>query len=155
MNSLIHAIALASVIVTPIGTFAETVQDDMFVKIPIADYEALTNKIQSMWTYANSTEDGRVGLHGKRVSRIVNDSDKTVTLEYSDGYRFVDRMKPSDLAKSPSKLKSASPRRKPAHMSDAQWEFVQKTEMISSGKPRRVNAVFGPGGKVESVTEAK
>lgn len=156
MHNIIHSLALATALITPLGTIAETVNDEQFVQISIFDYIALTNQIRAMWTYANSTEQGRVSLHGKRVSRIIDAESKTMTLEYSDGYKFIESMKPQVVRDAePKKATAPTLRKKPPHMSDEQWKFVQKTDMISSGTPKRVNAVFGPGGKVKSVSEAK
>jgi lipopolysaccharide export LptBFGC system permease protein LptF len=156
MHNIIHSLALASALITPLGTIAETVNDEQFVQIAISDYIALTNQIHAMWIYANSTEQGRVSLHGKRVSRIIDTESKTVTLEYADGYRFIESMKPQEVRQiEPKKETAPTPRKKPSHMSDEQWKFVQRAETISSKTPKRVNAVFGPGGKVKSVTEAK
>lgn len=161
MHNIIHSLTLATTLITPIGTIAETVNDEQFVQISIADYVALTNQIHAMWSYANSTDQRRVSLHGKRVSRIIDTESKTITFEYADGYKFIEPMKPQEVRQIDTNKSTTSlprkklPRKKPAHMSDEQWKFVQKTETISSGIPRRVNAVFGPGGNVKSVTEAK
>lgn len=156
MNNIIYSLALATTLITPLGTTAETVNDEMFVQLPAAEYVALTNQIYAMWHYANSTEQGRVSLHGKRVSRIIDTKSKTVILEYADGYKYIESMKPQEIREiEPKKTPTPTPRKKPVHMSDEQWKFVQKADMISSGTPKRVNAVFGPGGKVKSVTEAK
>lgn len=156
MNNIIYSLALATTLITPLGTTAETVNDEMFVKLPYAEYVALTNQIYAMWHYANSTEQGRISLHGKRISRIIDTKSKIVILEYADGYKYIESMKPQEVRQiEPKKESAPSPRKKPSHMSDKQWQFVQRAEMISSKTPKRVNAVFGPGGKVKSVTEEK
>ena len=160
MHDIIYSLALAATLVTPLGTIAESVNDEQFVQIPISDYVILTNKIYSMWSYANSTEQGRSRLHGKRISRTVDAESKVIVYEYADGYKYIDQMKPHEVRQFVPQTNTTTTtvikRTKPNGMSDEQWEFVRKrSDTISAQKPRSVNAVFGPGGKVKSVTEAK
>ena len=153
MFNVISGIILATTLITPIGTNAETVNDEMQVLIPYSDYVILTNRIYSMWAMANSTENGRVSMHGARTRRTVDVEEKTVTLEYSDGYIYIEHMKQQKsstiVPHTNTTATAKSKPRRPKHMSDAQWEFVQKN---SSKERKRVNAVFAPGGKVQSIS---
>lgn len=154
MFNVISCIILAATLITPIGTNAETVNDEQFVQISVGDYVILTNKIYTMWEYANATEQGRVSLHGNRVSRTVDTESKTVTFVYADGYIFIERMKTqrsSAIVPHTNTTATATSRlmKRPKHMSDAQWKFIQEN---SIKKPRLVNAVFAPGGKVQSIS---
>ena len=160
MHNIIYSLVLATTLITPLGTIAETVKDEQFVQISISDYVAMTNKVYYMWVYAHSTEQGRVSLHGKRVSRTVDVESKVIVYEYADGYKYIEQMKPQEVRQFVTQTNATETtvikRTKPKRMSDEQWEFVKKrSDTISAQKPRRVNAVFGPGGKVKSVTEEK
>lgn len=154
MNNIIYGIALAATLITPIGTYAETVNDDLFVQIPISDYVILTNQIHAMWTQVHSTEQGRVGIHGSRVGRIVDVENKTVTFEYSDGYKYTDKMSNSDIRKFVPKSgtnetvkTNRHKRARPQGMSDAQWEFVQKADMISAKRKELIRKTSNVSGE--------
>lgn len=140
MNNIINIISLATILITPIGTVAETVNDDLYVQIPVSDYVILTNQIHAMWIQAHSTESGRVGIHGSRVGRVVDAENKKITLEYEDGYKHVIGMSVHDLRQFAPDLftnrnaavSNPTKRTRPRRMSDAQWEFVQKTDAVKS-----------------------
>jgi hypothetical protein len=140
MNNIINIISLATTLITPIGTIAETVDDDLYVQIPVGDYVILTNQIHAMWVQANSTESGRVGIHGHRVGRVIDADNKKITLEYADGYRHVSEMSVKDLRQFVPDLftnrnatvSNPIKRTRPRRMSDAQWEFIQKTDAMRS-----------------------
>lgn len=91
------------------------------VMLSVDEYELLTNQVAAAWKSVNSTESGRVSIHGKRVKASAMTAPAAMVFQYADGYIHTEPVKTAENAKP----KKPEPRRerKPAWMSEAQWEF--------------------------------
>lgn len=103
------------------------------------EYEMLTGRVEKVWAGLNSTEDGRIRLHGKRVDQFPTNAVKVTV--YADGYRHLERM----VVKAPARpvvrnvKKTPQEPRKPFGISDRQWKFRQRRKEALSGKAKEVS----------------
>lgn len=102
------------------------------------EYEMLTGRVEKVWAGLNSSEDGRIKLHGMRVDQTETNNTKVTT--YSDGYRHMERMAPKRPARPVVRTGRARPPEpvKPSGISDRQWKFRQKRKEALSGKVKEI-----------------
>lgn len=55
-------------------------------------YAALTGRLDIVWKSMNSTEDGRIKIHGKRVDQTVDEKESVKHTVYQDGFVFTEKM---------------------------------------------------------------
>lgn len=117
--------------------------DQRFVLIDADEYAMLTGNVAKVWTALNSTEDGRVKLHGRRVlTEIITNEAKKVT-HYADGYRFAEEMPVRRSASAVVLRKSgtATEAPRPAGVSPRAWEMRKRLADRKAGKAREVTVV--------------
>lgn len=109
------------------------------------EYAMLTGNVAKVWAALNSTDDGRVKLHGKRVLTEILTNEATKVTHYADGYRFAEKMP----KRTPPRPPAAKPRRpkawpnptRPANVSPRAWEMRKRLAERKAGKVREVNVV--------------
>lgn len=97
------------------------------VIVPPDAYAALTGRLDIVWKSMNSTEDGRIKIHGKRVDQTVDEKESVKHTVYQDGFVFTEKM----IRKStrPVIVDGKKPRRKlkkPNRVSQLHWEMMKK-----------------------------
>jgi len=90
------------------------------------EYSALMTRLDAMWTYFNSTRDGRVKLHGKIVTTSIDSEAKEKVETHVDGYTHREKMTPK--VDRPSVVVSRRPPMKPSGISDRQFEMRKRLE---------------------------
>ncbi len=76
------------------------------VIMAVDDYAAVTGAITHLVTTMNSTEEGRVKLHGRRKGVTVYKDGLFTVTEYEDGYRHTEEMVNRREIKAAPKLKN-------------------------------------------------
>ena len=139
------------------------IDDFRYVAIAPSVWDDLTNTVERLkdmsakrWNMEHKTVAGRAAWHGQATNRIV--SATSVTWLYADGYTYtetdtnaVKRVRPPTA---PKRLPSA-PAKKPSPTLPPRLAEKREAMKSRAGEVREVNAVFGPGGKVLKVEEAK
>lgn len=97
------------------------------VIVPPDAYAALTGRLDIVWKSMNSTEDGRIKIHGKRVDQTVDEKESVKHTVYQDGFVFTEKM----IRKStrPVIVDGKKPSRKlkkPNRVSQRHWEMMKK-----------------------------
>lgn len=109
------------------------------------EYEMLTGNVAKVWAALNSTDDGRVKLHGKRVLTEIFTNEATKVTHYADGYRFAEKMPkrtpPRPPAAEPRRPKARPEPTRPANVSPRAWEMRKRLAERKAGKVREVNVV--------------
>lgn len=109
------------------------------------EYAMLTGNVAKVWAALNSTDDGRVMLHGKRVLTEILTNEATKVTHYADGYRFAEKMPkrtpPRPPAAKPSRPKAWPNPTRPANVSPRAWEMRKRLAERKAGKVREVNVV--------------
>lgn len=116
-----------------------------FVSIDEDEYAMLTGNVAKVWAALNSTDDGRVKLHGKRVLTEILTNEATKVTHYADGYRFAEKMPkrtpPRPPAAVPRTPKARPEPTRPANVSPRAWEMRKRLAERKAGKVREVNVV--------------
>ena len=109
------------------------------------EYAMLTGNVAKVWAALNSTDDGRVKLHGKRVLTEILTNEATKVTHYADGYRFAEKMPkrtpPRPPAAEPRRPKARPEPTRPANVSPRAWEMRKRLAERKAGKVREVNVV--------------
>ena len=109
------------------------------------EYTMLTGNVAKVWAALNSTDDGRVKLHGKRVLTEILTNEATKVTHYADGYRFAEKMPkrtpPRPPAAVPRTPKARPEPTRPANVSPRAWEMRKRLAERKAGKVREVNVV--------------
>lgn len=109
------------------------------------EYAMLTGNVAKVWAALNSTDDGRVKLHGKRVLTEILTNEATKVTHYADGYRFAEKMPkrtpPRPPAAVPRTPKARPEPTRPANVSPRAWEMRKRLAERKAGKVREVNVV--------------
>jgi len=97
-----------------------------------AEYAMITGKVDQVWRSLNSSEDGRVSLHGARVRTEVDTNLAVRVAVYKDGYRHSVPME--------VKRHAALPPRpvKNTRISDRQEKFREALKARKNAKPKEV-----------------
>lgn len=91
------------------------------------EYAVLTGRLDIVWKSMNSTENGRIKIHGKRVDQTVDEKEFMKHTVYQDGFVFTEKM----IRKStrPVIVDGKKPSRKlekPNRVSQRHWEMMKK-----------------------------
>lgn len=109
------------------------------------EYEMLTGNVAKVWAALNSTDDGRVKLHGKRVLTEILTNEATKVTHYADGYRFTEKMPkrepPRPPAAVPRKYKAKTEPPRPANVSPRAWDMRKRLAERKAGKVREVTVI--------------
>lgn len=109
------------------------------------EYAMLTGNVAKVWAALNSTDDGRIKLHGKRVLTEILTNEATKVTHYADGYRFAEkipkRTPPRPPAAVPRTPKARPEPTRPANVSPRAWEMRKRLAERKAGKVREVNVV--------------
>ena len=109
------------------------------------EYAMLTGNVAKVWAALNSTDDGRIKLHGKRVLTEILTNEATKVTHYADGYRFAEKMPkrtpPRPPAAEPRRPKARPEPTRPANVSPRAWEMRKRLAERKVGKVRDVNVV--------------
>ena len=109
------------------------------------EYAMLTGNVAKVWAALNSTDDGRIKLHGKRVLTEILTNEATKVTHYADGYRFAEKMpkrtQPRPPAAEPRRPKARPEPTRPANVSPRAWEMRKRLAERKAGKVREVNVV--------------
>lgn len=97
------------------------------VIVPPDAYAALTGRLDIVWKSMNSTENGRIKIHGKCVDQTVDEKESVKHTVYQDGFVFTEKM----IRKStrPVIVDGKKPSRKlkkPNRVSQRHWEMMKK-----------------------------
>lgn len=100
-----------------------TILDDMLVIVPKGEYTILTGRLDRVWKSMNSTRSGRIDLHGRVETVVVDEEQKTKIEVHTDGYCHVEKFellnrKVREQIRNPGKKKEV----KPDNISQRQWE---------------------------------
>lgn len=93
------------------------------------EYKMLTERLDLVWAYFNSTRDGRVKLHGKVTHTIIDDAALEKVETHSDGYTHREKIPPKvDRPRVDLGIKAARgvPQPMPTGISDRQFEMRKK-----------------------------
>lgn len=109
------------------------------------DYAMLTNKIEASWRLANSTEENRLKVHGKRVNQQIEDGEKSTT--YEDGYKYYERIpvkkRPPHSPQEIARAKERIEKRKATPRGSARYrDFKRLLEERKRAKTKEVNVEY-------------
>lgn len=99
------------------------------------EYAMLTGNVAKVWAALNSSESGRVSLHGRRVKTEVLANEATRVTHYADGYRFAEKMP----KRTPPRPPAAVPRLQ--NVSPRAMEMRRRLADRKAGKVREVTVV--------------
>ena len=106
------------------------------VLVDPAEWATITNYVFSGIMRDNSTEDGRVRLHGPRKNQIVNDKEHERATVYEDGYVHIEKMRNSSR---PVVAKRNTPSEESKKRSAYSAKYIQLLEeRAKAAKPRTV-----------------
>ena len=141
------------------------INDVSYIVIHKPDWERFTNAVARLeavaerrWKNEHATEAGRRAWHGAVKSKTVAEDGSSVEWVYADGYVYVQNVAPARRASPRVESVKNGPRSAP---NPNQYKHLparlraKRQAQDAQGKAREVNAVFGPGGKVLKVEEAK
>ena len=95
------------------------------------EYKMLTERLDLVWAYFNSTRDGRVKLHGKVTHTIIDDAALEKVETHSDGYTHREKIPPKvdrPRVVMPQKKTVGSTPPRPSGISDRQFEMRKRLE---------------------------
>lgn len=108
------------------------------VLVDPAEWAAVTNVAFREIERLNSTEDGRIRLHGPRRQQIVDDERHEKATVYEDGHVHVEKMSPVLPAAHPPASVRASGRAPRPSYSQRYREMLESRAAKASAKPRTV-----------------
>lgn len=104
------------------------------------EYEMLTGRLEKVWSSLNSTEDGRIKIHGMRQRQYVEGEEKFTV--YKDGYIFSERMVLHNARPRVITSKRENPKKKAERInkliSDRQEEYRKERDRVLRGVPKEV-----------------
>lgn len=95
------------------------------------EYKLLTERLDLVWAYFNSSRDGRVKLHGKVVNTVIDSTSLEKVETHSDGYTHREKIPPKvdrPRVVTPQKKDLGSPPPRPSGISDRQFEMRKRLE---------------------------
>ena len=93
-------------------------------------FSLLTGQLSRVWASLNSTDNGRIGLHGKKMNTTIDTNTLTKTTVYADGFRHAEsfeiRTRPvMDKFSGVKRERTVQITEKPKGTSDRRWEMRQ------------------------------
>ena len=95
------------------------------------EYKLLTERLDLVWAYFNSSRDGRVKLHGKVVNTVIDSTSLEKVETHSDGYTHREKIPPKvdrPRVVTPQKKGVGSSPPRPSGISDRQFEMRKRLE---------------------------
>lgn len=95
------------------------------------EYKLLVERLDLVWSYFNSSRDGRVKLHGKVVNTVIDSASLEKVETHSDGYSHREKIPPKvDRTRvvMPQKKAVGSTPHRPSGISDRQFEMRKRLE---------------------------
>ena len=139
-----------------------------YVLVSAGDWARWTNAVARLeavaerrWAREHETEAGRRAWHGAATNRVYSADGRTVTWLYRDGYAYVDEATPARRV-SPAVKRAQSGPARPQSASKAAGGTglpprleAKRRALEARPAAKEVNAVFGAGGKLLKVEDAK
>lgn len=97
-----------------------------------SEYAMMTGRVDQVWRSLNSTESGRVQLHGSRVWTEVDETNGVKVVVYKDGYRHSEKF----AVRRPRKKSVLPVRVRNRNISDRQQKFREAIEARKSAPPK-------------------
>ena len=142
--------------------------DFEYVIVSAGDWTRWTNAVARLeavaerrWTKEHKTEEGRRAWHGAATNRVYSADGRSVTWLYRDGYEYTEEATPArTVSPAVKRAQSGPPRPQGARKAAGRTGLPPRLEAkrrALEARPavKEVNAVFGAGGKVLKVEDAK
>lgn len=99
-------------------------------------YSLMTGQVAQVWKSLHKDEDGRMKMHGKRVSQEIDAANGVKTTVYEDGYRNVERFE-TKTKKTMEEFSGQKAESRP-NMSERQRRMRELLSARKSGKVKEV-----------------
>lgn len=119
------------------------------------EYDALTNRLETVWRSYHSTADGRKRLHGKIERTEIDGKLRQKTEIHADGYRHVEPFVEVAKTHKPTVLQKKIVPQKPKGMSEKQWEMRKAFAKHRMGVPKTVTVEHDAATGKDTVLEGK